>query len=301
MFDYAYWKQLLDREHFRDDLENGLKRLEEAFALIQAGRGAGPQSALERVATIWEEPDPSRVVDWLYRRSFSSEEEHVLLTSLRRIQHQMDTLPRRQRLLADRTLYRLLHKLPLELSRELVVHCIQSRRKLCRAAGYRALMVHGIPQDLAALVWSRYGETGDEEPLKLLACAPNVLGGLDVHELLRCLPEKYYRIRLIESLLIIHDTRIDQLALAYPIEFAWAAGRTADIALVPTLRALLSANKHEPEFVWSCMWAFSKMPDVEIEDVEQVQQIVVELVKQKPTFDELLALRDQHSHSGDEI
>ena len=224
----------------------------------------------------------------------------MLLTSLRRIKGQMDTLPRRQRLVADRTLYRLLHKLPLELSCELVVQCIQSRRKLCRAAGYRALKVHGIPEDLAAVLWGRHVETDDDEPLKLLACAPNVLDKLDVHELLRLLPEKYYRMRLIESLLIVHDARVDQLTLAYPVEFAWAAGRIGDIALVPTLRTLLSANKHEREFVRSCVWAFSKMPDIAIEDVEKVRPIVAELVKQKLTFDELLAQRDQHVLFEDE-
>lgn len=56
MDDHQARMRFFEKERFRDSLDKGLMRLEEAHATVVAGRQSGRQPAIKRVAAIWDEP-----------------------------------------------------------------------------------------------------------------------------------------------------------------------------------------------------------------------------------------------------
>jgi len=190
----------MEGEDYRDRLPSMLANLDVALAVTEAGISED-RSPIERIGTIWSESDPHQLIEFVFRRQLTSNEDDSLVVALTSIMDRSSSLPPRQRYLADRCLYRLLHKIPIDKSGHLISHCLRHPRKTGRNAAYRALWKHGVRPGFAELLWMQYGETGEQQLLRCLACSPDALIRLDAAEIIANIEEKYFRTRAIQSLL----------------------------------------------------------------------------------------------------
>jgi hypothetical protein len=102
-------------------------------------------------------------------------------------------------------------------------------------------------------------QTGDQEPLILIAREESAVGKADADALLRGLVECYWRARVIAALLVIDREKAISLAPTYPVEFVHAVGRRRDSTLQAEIDSLYEKQKTNPEFLGLYVWALGKL------------------------------------------
>ncbi len=243
-----------------------MTRLPRSIALAEVG--VLPFGELiDRLAGIWTEGDPPLLVDQILKRERTDDQQLALLRVIERLAAEADGLVPRDRHVADRAIYRLLHTLPKPLAGALARRCAESKRSLQRQAAYRFYKAHGVDSSAIGIMLDDYRRRPHQDILEIIARDPQAVAQADPEFLLRELDERYWRTRVFQVLLRSDRHLAESLALQYPTELLWAAGREGDVSTLPLLRRLLVDNNEDPEFVGWCLWAFSKLgsgPDVAV-------------------------------------
>jgi hypothetical protein len=81
----------------------------------------------------------------------------------------------------------------------------------------------------------------------------------DITTLCESITDEYWRMRVIQSLLITDAERGVSLSTAYPREFVWASGRQRDAGLLPILRGLFDASPGDLDFLSIYVWALGQL------------------------------------------
>lgn len=241
-----------------------LSRLPRSIALAEIGV-APFDRLLDRLSHIWTDDAPSLLIEQVLTRARSDDQQVALLDVLDQLVTDSGGLPPRDRLLADRAVFRLLHTFPATLGTPLARRCVKAGRSLQRQAAYRFYKVHGVDPSVLEPMLNDYRRRPHQEILQVIARDMQAVGIAGPEFLLAELEERYWRTRVVQALMRSDRHKAETLADQYPTEFLWASVREGDESSVPVLRRLMDAHKEDPEFVGWCLWAFSKLgsrPDV---------------------------------------
>ncbi len=162
---------------------------------------------------------------------------------------------------ADRRLIRLARALPRHQLFEHARRDLGHKRKLRRMGAYKALREVGVTKELAPKLVSLYETTHDQEPLELLARSPDAVQAVDVSWLISHIDEQYWRMRVIEALMLKEDERAMQFRTSHPHEFVHAAGRAGGKGFAPLLRELAHSHQSDWELLGLITWAFGAFGD----------------------------------------
>jgi hypothetical protein len=220
---------------------------------------------LDRLACIWTEDDPGLLIENVLKRELTDDQQVALLRVLEQLAVDADNLPPRDRQIADRAVYRILHTLPAPLAGPLARRCVGSKRSQQRRAAYRLYKFNGVDPTAVSAMLNDYRRRPYQYILEVIAGDPQAVRRADPEFLLSELESCYWRTRVVQALIQEDRLKAESLAVQYPTEFLWASARERDETTLPQLRRLLDANKKDPEFVRWCLWAFSKLgsqPDV---------------------------------------
>lgn len=228
-------------------------------AIARAEAAMLPFDELLALLPLWDQPYREEVLEQLQNRQRSRAEHLRLLGVLSHMADQSDKLPRRHRARADQTLNRLLYTLPESDGSELALGCIKSRRSLQRKAGYRYFRTHGFTETAVRAMLESYGTKRDQQILELIARDPvaTLIAGPEF--MLQELEDRYWRMRVLQTLLRAGPRIAEAAASQYPLEFVWACARERDAESLPIMRRILDENAGDPEFVSFCLWAFSEL------------------------------------------
>ena len=114
---------------------------------------------------------------------------------------------------------------------------------------------------LVPLLVKQYHETFDQELLELIARFPAAIAAADADWLLACLEERYWRMRVVEGLLLNATAVMASYADSHPYEFAYAVGRTQSSKYLPTLHELVVQRSDDLDVLSIATWAFGKLGD----------------------------------------
>ena len=219
-------------------------------------------------------------------RRLPEELQEQLAITLTELVETAGTLPARDRDCSDRAVARLSRLLTVERAWSVIRPWFGDLRAFRRSVVIRVLREHGVPSGLGGHVIDQFRSTQDRNLLKLISPNPHVAALLEEQDIASTLaaPEndrsfgplqtpdglvgpivmkdsdtRYWKMRVIEALLIGGHVPSDALAFERPMEFVWAVGRRSHQASLPLLRRVLEEYKSDPEFVWRCARAFQRM------------------------------------------
>ena len=135
------------------------------------------------------------------------------------------------------------------------MHSRKSRRNL----GIEILKIVGVDKELAEQFIVQFRETGEQENLEMIARSPRIIPEIDFTFLLSNLNERYWRMRVIEALLLEQNHLDPMLAYQYPFEFTYATGRLQQSGNLPILEELLKNNHQDLEFLSIFAWTAGKL------------------------------------------
>lgn len=149
--------------------------------------------------------------------------------------------PGRDAVAVDHALQRLLHRLPQPFGGRVAAASLRSPRRRRKATAWKYYHRHGLDDVGRELLASEFGVEDSVEYRKLLASDPELVRRLGVEAVLRVAPNRYWRTRAIEALLVDKgDAR--SLREAYPAEWLWAVARLNDREQLAQVLALLDGD-----------------------------------------------------------
>jgi hypothetical protein len=122
----------------------------------------------------------------------------------------------------------------------------------------------------------RYQETGDPSLLTLIARWPSAIQEVDVDWLLGRLEEVYWRMRVLEGLILADDRRAARYVSSHPREFAYAVGRVRAVQYGPSVRALVQGAARDWDLLSLITWTLGRVGDRE--GIVEVRRIITEVV-----------------------
>jgi hypothetical protein len=117
----------------------------------------------------------------------------------------------------------------------------------------------GVTVGLANCLIASFRRTGDEKMLELIARTPNVVADIDAEFLLDNLSEDYWRVRVLEVLLLAAPQRGVKQAVDYPKEFIWALGRAKADSYAPLMERIVDVNRYDIGILSIYAWALGRL------------------------------------------
>src|SRR6266849_4967302 len=222
-------------------------------------RCLSPIEIIRKISDIDQKNDRVDYVARLQELELNESELSLLERAMTVLARRSEKAPSTLKKRLDRVVLRLVRMLPSELATHFAEPYVAHRHKARRIWAYSALRSKRIPQGMAENLVTVFRRTGDQEALELIARNPERVPDGDPEFLLANIEERYWRGRVIEALLIHQRSAALTFASRYPFEFAHAAGRTGDKALVAPLRELLRANSDDLEFLSIYAYALGKI------------------------------------------
>jgi hypothetical protein len=105
--------------------------------------------------------------------------------------------------------------------------------------------------------------TGDQELLALIARSAEAIQATDVDWLLNELNDQYWRMRVIEGLVLMRDERVLHYVHTYPFEFVYAVGRLQAKEFAHVIRRVMRSHPKDCELLSLSAWALGKLADRE--------------------------------------
>lgn len=214
---------------------------------------------LSRIERLWHDDGASEIVYRASTEELSHNRLGALAQSVKRLADAADRLPSPFKATIDRAVKRILSRMPGEIATPIALPWLEHRRKYRREIAYYILRKVGLDSESGTALLSVFQRTGDQDCLKLLARNPSTLASSDAEHVVNFLDEEYWRMRVVESLLIAGDERAVLLGVRYPREFAWAVGRQKDATLLAVMRNLLDERAHDLTFVSLYAWALGQI------------------------------------------
>jgi hypothetical protein len=217
------------------------------------------ESLLNRIEKLWKDEAASEIVFRVCEEPLSHNQLHALAQSVKFLADAVDCLPSASKTTIDRAVRRMVARMPPEIAAPIAEPWLEHKRKFRREIAYRILRESGVPAAYGPRLLAVFQRNGDQECLKLLARNPSALvaaGGVAIAKLA---DEEYWRMRIIQSLLIADIDGGMSASAAYPREFVWAAGRQKDPALLPAMRSLFDTSADDLSFVSLYAWALGQI------------------------------------------
>ena len=154
--------------------------------------------------------------------------------------------------LVEKALLRLIRLLPRTPAKKFALPYLDHKRKGRRKWAYFILRdEHKLSPRTAATLAKVYLETGDKEFLGTLTRTPEcvrLLGAQFLIDKLNGKDEEHWRGRVLQCLLTYNREEAIALAPRFPWEFTYAAGRSGDASLLPTLQSLFQSHSNAGRF-----------------------------------------------------
>ena len=216
----------------------------------------------ELLNSIERLPDISNSAEVVFRvceYEPSRNQAYSLAESVRRLAEIVDGLPSRRKPTYDRAIRRILSRLPAEAAWPVADPWLEHKRKFRRETAYAILRKTGIDEKAGSRLLEVFESTGDQTALELIARNPSATRALDVKQVLPLFEDEYWRMRLVEAILVDDETRALTLAADFPREFTHAVGRQKQKRLVPKLRDLLALQSENLDYLSIYAWALGQV------------------------------------------
>lgn len=189
----------------------------------------------------------------------SLNQAYSLAESVRRLAETVDGLPSRRKPTYDRAIMRILSRLPAEAAWPVADPWLEHKRKFRRETAYAILRKTGIDEKAGSRLLEVFENTGDQTALELIARNPSATRALDIRQVLPLFEDEYWRMRLVEAVLMDDEPRALMLATNFPREFTHAVGRQKQKRLVPNLRNLFDLQSENLDFLSIYAWALGQV------------------------------------------
>lgn len=149
--------------------------------------------------------------------------------------------PGRDAVAVDHAIQRLLHRLPQPIGGRVAAASLRSPRRRRKTAAWKYYHRNELDDVGRELLASEFGIEDSEEYRKLLASDPELVRRLGVEAVLSVAPNRYWRTRAIEAVLVIKGDA-GSLRESYPAEWLWAVARLHDRDQLAQVLALLEGD-----------------------------------------------------------
>ncbi|MER9253983.1 hypothetical protein NKI59_19540 [Mesorhizobium sp. M0598] len=214
---------------------------------------------LTRIERLWEDDAAQEIVYRACSEAFEHNQLCALAESARRLAEAAGQLASGKKTSVDRAVKRILSRMPGPIAAPIVEPWLSHARKFRRQIAYRVLRASGFPEALGAKLLEHFERTADQECLHLLARNPHALLATDAVRVLDSVKDEYWRMRMVQAVMITDTSRSRILAADYPHEFVWAAGRQKDKSLLPDMRRLKAGHSSDLSFVSLYAWALGQL------------------------------------------
>ncbi len=238
---------------------------------------------VERIPGLLSDPDREEIIRRFREIEMNPTGGAVLLPAIQAFAEVSERLPSRDRARADAIVGRLSRTLPPPLGVPFALREVHHPRMKRREHAFKVLRDVDVPVDCLGDLVAGFQQTSDQKFLQLIARKPVLVVASDAKYLLSNLDERYWRMRVIESLLRARVEGCEQFRDEYPYEFAHAVGRSHAFTYAANLHALLPAHEQDPEFVAIYTWAMGVLGDKEA--IEQVGECIVRLQQELDELD----------------
>ena len=195
------------------------------------------------------EIDNPLIIDRLCELEFNSSQEKLLTRILNYLSTEGDKLPYKEKVRLDRYIRRLLKHISPAAAAIVAGEYFDHDRKGRRKIAYEVFRHVGLTRELSKRILEIYQKRKDQDYLELIARFPIGILDIDYRYVLAELESKYWRARVIQSLLEKKVKDIQIIANKYPFEFVHAVGRTKDPVYLPIILSIFSDNKSDVEFL----------------------------------------------------
>lgn len=214
----------------------------------------------QRLSEIWRDEYFSQVVSRVLDINLTDDKKIELGQIVYRLASLDREISSKERMRIDRVINRLLCAIPHSLAIEILTSSLKHRRKARRKLAENQLKHIGVDVRLSEVLISKFKETGDESFLQLIARSKYAVPFIDYQYLLNNLSNPYWRMRVIESLILAKPEIAIAIAESFPYEFVYAIGRQNFIEGLPKLKKLLEryTNTRNMNFVSISIWVVGK-------------------------------------------
>jgi hypothetical protein len=179
----------------------------------------------------------------------------LVLQAIKHLVKAADQLPPTQKTKAFNAVRRILSRMPADIAAPIAEPWLEHKHKFRREMAYRIFRGAGVPAEFGPRLLAAFKKNGDQQCLDLVARYPATVVANNTKVVAESITDRYWRMRVIQSLLISDAERGVSLSSAYPREFVWASGRQRDVTLLPILRGLFEANPGDLDFLSIYVWA----------------------------------------------
>lgn len=238
------------------------QEIEQTLALAEI-RSLSFDELLNRIENLTEVSGFSEIVFHVCECELSINQAYALAESVRRLAETVDQLPSVSKQTFDRAIRRILSRLPAEVVWPIAVPWLEHKRKFRREIAYATLRQTGIDEKAGSRLLEVFEKTGDQTALELIARNPPATRSLDVQYIMPLLKEQYWRMRLVEAVLMDDEPRAVVLAAEFPREFVHAVGRKKQKRLLPRLKELFDLQHDNIDFLSIYAWSLGQIGALE--------------------------------------
>lgn len=189
----------------------------------------------------------------------SMNQAFALAESVRRLADKVDELPSRRKQTFDRAIRRILSALPAEAAWPVAGSWLEHKRKFRRETAYSILKRTGVDDVAGARLFEVFESSHDQAALELIARNPRATKNIEVRKVLPLFEENYWRMRLVEAVLIDNQSAAIELAQDYPREFTHAVGRQKLVEFKFELERLFVERSNDLDFISIYGWALGQL------------------------------------------
>jgi hypothetical protein len=217
------------------------------------------EDLLSRIEHVWDDPAASELIYHVCQETHSDNELAALSETIKNLIKAAEQLSPTQKKTAFKAVQRILSRMPADIVAPIAEPWLEHKHKFRREMAYRVFQRAGVPAEFGPRLLAAFKKSGDQKCLELIASHPAAVIATDTIDLSESITDKYWRMRVIQSLLISDTERGVSLSIAYPREFTWASGRQKDVGLLPILRGLFDANPGDLDFLSIYIWALGQL------------------------------------------
>ena len=262
---------MTDSIHEASEMRRILDAIEARLSLARIRR-LPTVELIVRIPRLWEDPSSEDVIDRLHEVELDHSERKALAAALDSLAHAGDGLRASEKSRVDRMLARIVQGLPQELVERFAYLALEHPRKARRQLVYRVLRRRRVTEDLAHRLLERFRIDPEQSYLELIARSPETVGRLDARHIMRLIDEHYWRMRVMEGLVLHNPEDAITLCAEFPREFAHAVGRCRAGQFLSRLELLYDKNKKDLEFLSLYCWALG-----ELDSLERLESIAEDL------------------------
>lgn len=230
---------------------------------------------LSKIEQLPEIGDTGEIVFRACEYELSLNQAYSLAESVRRLSDTIDGLPSRRKPTYDRAVKRILSRLPAEVAWPVTEPWLEHKRKFRRETAYAILRKTGVNDRAGLRLLKVYEKTRDQKALELIVRNPSATRDLDIEQVLPLFEDEYWRMRLVEAVLIDDEPKALILASNFPREFTHAVGRQKRKNLLSELRNLFDLQSENLDFLSIYAWALGQLG--EMHELQKLRAHIEEL------------------------